>query len=78
MVGGRHAKKDDYPNVKVRPIGILTNVVYGTEKQGDGYSFYIHHMGEESGIQPALGVDRRGRLWVLGGNYTSPTPGITD
>jgi hypothetical protein len=78
MVGGRHGKQNDYPKVKVRPIGILTNIVYGTEKEGDGFSFYIHALGEESGIQPAIGVDKRGRLWVLGGNYTSPEPGITD
>ena len=77
-VGGRHSKKNDYPRVKVRPLGVLTNVVYATEKKGDGFSFYIHKMGEESGIQPAVGVDKKGRVWVLGGNYTSPTPGITD
>jgi hypothetical protein len=78
-VGGRHAKKNDYPKrVKVRPLGILTNVVYATEKKGDGYSYYIHKMGEESGIQPAVGIDKKGRAWVLGGNYTSPVPGITD
>ena len=76
-VGGRHAT-DDYPDIQVLPIGIMTHVVYATEKKGDGMSFYIHHMGEESGIQPALAVDSRGRLWVAGGNYTSPTPGITD
>lgn len=76
-VGGRHAL-DDYPNIKVIPVGIMTHIVYATEKKGDGMSFYIHHMGEESGIQPALAVDSRGRLWVAGGNYTSPTPGITD
>lgn len=77
LVGGKHATSD-YPKVNVVPIGILTHVVYATEKKGDGYSFYIHKMGEESGIKPALTIDDRGRLWIAGGNYTSPTPGITD
>ncbi len=77
IVGGKHAT-DDYPKLDVVPIGILTHVVYGTEKKGDGYSFYIHKMGEESGIKPGLTIDDRGRLWIAGGNYESPTPGITD
>jgi hypothetical protein len=77
MAGGRHATPD-YPAVDVAPIGVMTNVVYATEKQGDGFSQYIHKMGEESGIQPALGIDRQGRIWICGGNYQSPVPGITD
>ena len=75
--GGIHAT-DDYPDVEVKPVGILTAVVYATEKHPDGYSFYIHHMGEESGIQPALACDEQGRLWIAGGDYTSPIPGITN
>lgn len=75
-IGGKQVK--GYPNVEVRPIGILTAVVYACEKEGDGYSFYIHKMGEESGLQPCLAVDEKGRLWIAGGNYTSPIPGITD
>jgi hypothetical protein len=77
IVGGKHATSD-YPKVQVSPVGILTHVVYATEKKGDGFSFYIHKMGEESGIKPALTIDDRGRLWIAGGNYTSPNPGITD
>jgi hypothetical protein len=76
-VGGRHGGRD-YADVSVSPVGILTHVVYATEKQGDGYSNYIHKLGEESGIRPALSADAKGRLWVVGGNYTSPNPGITD
>jgi hypothetical protein len=76
-VGGRHATPD-YPDVEAAPIGILTHVVYATEKKGDGYSFYIHKMGEESGIRPALAIDAKGRLWVVAGNYRAPTPGVTD
>lgn len=82
-VGGRHAS-GDYLNIEVTPIGILTKVTYFTGKKDDVEqdkgkgSFYVHTMGEESGIRPYLAVDRRGRLWVAGGNYTSPNPGITD
>lgn len=77
IVGGKHGT-NDYPKVNVVPIGILTHVVYATEKKGDGFSFYIHKMGEESGVKPALTIDDRGRMWIAGGNYTSPNPGITD
>ena len=76
-MGGRHGT-EDYPDVDVKPVGVLTHVVYACEKKGDGYSFYIHHMGEESGVQPALCVDAQGRLHIAGGNYESLTPGITD
>ena len=75
--GGLHAS-DDYEKIKVNPIGIMTNVVYACEKKGDGYSFYIHAMGEESGIRPVLGVAKDGSLWIAGGNYTAPIQGITD
>lgn len=75
--GGRHAT-DDYEDIMVKPLGILTNVVYATDKKGDGFSYYIHKMGEESGIRPALGVASDGSLWFAGGNYTSPVQGITD
>lgn len=75
--GGRHGKKD-YPAVEARLVGTLTHLDYACEKKGDGYSFYRHAMGEESGIQPLLVVDAKGRLWIVGGNYTGPIPGITD
>jgi hypothetical protein len=76
-VGGRHGTSD-YPEVEAAPIGVLTHVVYATEKKGDGYSFYIHKMGEESGIRPYLAVDGQGRAWIVGGSYSCPTPGITN
>jgi len=78
IAGGRHAERRDYPDVMVKPIGIPSNVVYWTNKQGDGLSFYIHKMAEVSGHFPILCVDQKGRLWFAGGSYTSPTPGITD
>ena len=84
--GGLHAPKvnpkgkavDDYEDIFVQPIGIMTNVVYACEKKGDGYSFYIHALGEESGIRPVLGMAEDGSLWFAGGNYTAPIQGITD
>ena len=78
--GGRHAKRK-YPNVKVKPVGILTDVVYRCWKKGDDDSSrgssYIHRMGEEGSVEPILVVDATGRLWIAGGGYTAPVPGIT-
>jgi len=76
-IGGRHGT-GDYPKINAAPIGILTHVVYATEKKGDGYSKYIHEFGEEIGPPPGLAADDKGRLWIVGGNYTAPEPGITD
>lgn len=78
LAGGKHGKRDDYPSVAVKPVGILTALVYYTHKKGDGPSYYIHKMGELSQNFPILCVDAQGRLWIAGGNYTCPTPGITD
>lgn len=82
IAGGKHGRKRDYPNVMCKPIGVLTGVVYHTAKKGDspehGGSFYIHKVGEISHVYPFLCADAKGRLWLAGGNYTSPSPGITD
>lgn len=78
FVGGRHGKTADYPRLIVKPVGIFTSFVYACEKKGDGFSLYVHRMGEESGIRPVIAADEQGRIWVVGGNYTSPTPGVTD
>ena len=77
FAGGKHAT-DDYENIMVKPLGIITNVVYSTDKKGDGFSHYIHKMGEETGIKPALGVAKDGSLWFAGGDYTCPIQGITN
>lgn len=77
MTKGRHATKDYLP-IKVMPIGAMTHVVYACPKGGDGYSFYIHELGEISGIRPYLSVDANGRMWIAGGDYTVPEPGITN
>ncbi len=82
-VGSVQGKKADYPDISVKVVGVLTNVVYYTGKledwEADGGKgcFYIHKMGEEGGVQPALAVDSRGRFWIAGGSYTCPNPGIT-
>ena len=77
FTGGRHMG-EHYPNITAKAIGILTTLVYACEKGGDGYSFYVHQMGEESGVQPLIAVSSDGRLWIVGGNYTAPIQGITD
>ena len=78
LAGGRHGKSDDYPDVMVKPVGLLTAIVYHTDKNGDGPSYYIHQMAEESCYYPFLVADAEGRFWVAGGNYTCPVQGITD
>ena len=77
IAGGRHALRD-YANVSAMPLGVCTHVVYACDKKGDGYSFYIHKLGEETGINPLVAADAKGRLWMAGGDYTVPNPGITN
>ena len=77
LAGGRHSR-GGYPHVEAKPVGVLTAVVYYTTKKDDGPSFYIHRMGEQSCHFPILCCDAQGRLWICGGHYRSPTPGITD
>lgn len=73
-----------YPAVRAQYLGHLTNITYLTHKKGDGVSQYIHEFGEEDeakGDEPRLPVvmaDTTGRLWVVGGAYTCPNPGITN
>lgn len=83
IAGGRHGRRSDYPSVLVKPVGVVTALIYYTHKKGDENpndprSHYIHQVGELSSIMPILGCDRRGRLWLAGGHYRTPTPGITD
>lgn len=77
LTGGRHAR-GGYPNIQVKPLGPLTGVVYWTLKKGDGRSYYLHKQGEITGGFPVLCISEDGRLWVAGGSYTAPTPGIAD
>jgi len=75
--GGRQAA-GWYANVTVRPLGIASAVIYDGDKKSDGHSNYIHRFGEENGIRPVVCVDATGRIWFAGGDYTCPTPGITN
>lgn len=80
-VGGRHGTRD-YPSIHVQVIAAVPNLVYLTAKKGDAPNHtkpdpYIHRMGEEGGIEPALCVAADGTLWFAGGSYRAPTPGIT-
>jgi hypothetical protein len=78
MTDGKHSKMRDYPRVAAQPIGHLTHVTYLTHKKGDGVSNYIHELGEVNGNLPILAVDAKGRLWIVGGDYVCPVPGITN
>lgn len=81
MAGGHHAKRDDYPEVQVQPLGILYFASYYTLKEDESGqpspSIYIHRMGEEGGVEPVLAVSSDGNLWICGGSYTVPVDGIT-
>lgn len=83
QIGSVHGT-DDYPDLRVTPLGRVSHVLYETEKGAywkgdapDGLSTYIHRMGEDRGVEPGIGVDRHGRIWFAGGSYTCPRPGIT-
>jgi hypothetical protein len=77
LAGGRHAT-GGYPKIDVKPLGIVHTQGYSTEKLPDGPSWYKHLAGEETGIRPVLCAAADGTLWFAGGDYTSPTPGITN
>jgi len=83
LAGGKHGKLQDYPDIMVKPVGVMTAVVYYAKKHGDtdeagNGSYYIHQMAEITHHYPILACDDLGRLWILGGSYTSPPPGITN
>ncbi len=78
LAGGKQGKMQDYPDLEVKVVGVMTAVVYFAEKEGDGPSYYIHKMAEISHEPPILACDDLGRLWIIGGSYTSPDPGITN
>jgi hypothetical protein len=70
------------PNIMAAPLGVLEAVTYHTKKKGEqgGLSYdYQHEFGKEhsKGCKPYLAADVSGRLWVAGGSYRSPYPGIT-
>lgn len=70
------------PNLQAAPIEVLESVTYFTHKAGEegNRAFdYQHDFGKEHsrGIKPILAADVSGRLWVCGGSYRCPLPGIT-
>lgn len=79
-VGGAH--QGHYPRIQVQALGPVAEVIYHTAKNGDREEQqgleYVHHQGEEGGIQPWACVDAQGRIWLAGGDYTVPDEGITD
>jgi hypothetical protein len=75
-VGAKHGTRD-YPRVHVQVVGAAPAIIYATTKRGDGYSNYIHALGEDGGVQPMLAISADGRLWLAGGSYTCPYPGIS-
>jgi hypothetical protein len=89
-IGGRQADDGGFPNVRVTPLGAVTNIVYQTKKNGDDVkiinakvygpgSQYIHEFSEEDhGPYPFLAVDALGRLWLAGGSYWCAIEGITN
>lgn len=82
-VGGRHAKRNDYPNIRAVPLGTLTHLAYHTKKKGDWEEdnfkkcVYIHEMGEDGGIPPVIARSSDGHLWLCGGSYYCAIGGIT-
>ena len=81
-IGGWHGDMQDYPEVKVKPLGYLSDLAYYTHKVGDDDgigSGYIHKMGEEKGgVEPIIAVSSDGNLWIVGGSYYCPYAGITN
>lgn len=75
---GRHSDPRSYEHRMVKPFGAFVAVVYHTKKNGDGISYYIHRMGEETQSYPILCADEEGRVWIAGGDYTAPPQGITN
>ena len=82
MGGGHHSSMIDYPDVQVKPLGYIHNIIYITHKKGDEPILpYIHEFAEENrknSEYPLLAVGENGRIWIAGGGYTCPYAGITD
>jgi hypothetical protein len=78
QIGGDHGDDPDYPDIEVQPLGIVFYVSYFTYKEDpdDKAFIYIHRMGEEGGVEPALAVSKNGKLWLAGGSYRCPNAGI--
>ena len=83
MIGGYQSNRR-YPNVRAKPLGYVTHIVYRTIKEVDGLSNYIHEFGEpykkgeKWSQKPILAVDSKGEIFLCGGNYKSQIEGIVN
>ena len=82
IAGGKFAKTDSrVPQRVLNPVDQISHVVYGTFKPHHGdmkYTHYIHKLGEETGHQPTLAVDREGFPVIRGGRYKIEARGIVN
>ena len=82
IAGGKIAKTNPAAKAnEINPIDAIDHVVYGTRKPHHGdnaYTHYIHRLGEESGHQPTLCVDREGFPIIRGGKYKIEARGIVN
>ncbi len=82
IAGGKFAKANPAGKAnEINPIDVIDHVVYGTRKPHHGdhaYTHYIHRLGEESGHQPTLCVDKEGFPVIRGGKYKIEARGIVN
>lgn len=82
IAGGKFAKANPAGKAnELNPISRIVHVVYGTRKPHHGdhaYTHYIHKMGEDTGHQPMLAVDREGFPIIRGGQYKIEARGIVN
>jgi len=73
-----------YPDIKAKPLGYCTHIVYRTIKESDGLTNYIHAFGEpykrneKWTNKPILAVAKDGEVFLCGGNYKSQIEGIVN
>ena len=83
-IAGGYQSNRRYPNVKAKPIGYCTHIVYRTIKKSDGLTNYIHAFGEpykrneKWSEKPILAVAKNGEVFLVGGNYKSQIEGIVN
>lgn len=83
-ITGGYQSNRKYPNVKAKPLGYCTHIVYRTIKKTDGLSNYIHEFGEpykrgeKWSQKPILAVDENGEVFLCGGNYKCEVEGIVN
>lgn len=82
IAGGKFAKANPAAKAnEINPVDAIDHIVYGTRKPHHGdhaYTHYIHRLGEESGHQPTLCVDKEGFPVIRGGRYKIEARGIVN